>query len=622
MFDDVYSLSYMMRYLFAALAVVIVWLIARKSVDSIRGDMVYRVKPIPGFWLISSMTSAGNGLHSSVRLPLYHTTYIGRASSCDIRIRRSDLAARHVMIYLYDGVWFLKPVGRFAPVYLNGVRIKPATPLESGDKIVTGNYEVVFVAATDPEVQHLLAQSAGDEYNWESYSEENGNVAVRGSLGPWILVNLFAAAASWLTYSLIPEGMIALQMMLPIAMIAVIILVDIYYLLLPFLLRGLDRYLFVLLLFLLAFGIVVQTRLSGMLSEGVLRASDMAASGDTEAMIQLAEFSDKIINGLKSQGVSIALGLLLLPLIVILVARSRILEPLSVLCAILTPALLAATLIFGHGSDQHGATLWISVGGMSLQLTEFAKITYIIVLASFFKIRPSKNIQLLFAFWAAIVFMLIMLLPDLGMVMILLPVTLVVYVVMTSEYLTALLIMVSGIAVSVSAYSFFPHVQRRLAGWTTLWQEVNDSNRQIVYGLQAVARGGLIGRGLGNGSPGGIPLVSSDMVFAIICEEFGMIGALTIVSLFIVIWLRSARVTVIAGDGFTSSLALAAGTMFFVEAAVVMAGVTGIIPLTGVTLPFISEGGSSLLAKILLMALLMGLSARRTGQPKLGRHSL
>ena len=80
--------------------------------------------------------------------------------------------------------------------------------------------------------------------------------------------------------------------------------------------------------------------------------------------------------------------------------------------------------------------------------------------------------------------------------------------------------------------------------------------------------------------------------------------------------------TVIAGDGFTSSLALAAGTMFFVEAAVVMAGVTGIIPLTGVTLPFISEGGSSLLAKILLMALLMGLSARRTGQPKLGRHSL
>ncbi len=90
--------------------------------------------------------------------------------------------------------------------------------------------------------------------------------------------------------------------------------------------------------------------------------------------------------------------------------------------------------------------------------------------------------------------------------MILLPVTLVVYVVMTSEYLTALLIMVSGIAVSVSAYSFFPHVQRRLAGWTTLWQEVNDSNRQIFYGLQAFARGGLIGRGLGNGSPGGILL--------------------------------------------------------------------------------------------------------------------
>jgi cell division protein FtsW (lipid II flippase) len=107
----------------------------------------------------------------------------------------------------------------------------------------------------------------------------------------------------------------------------------------------------------------------------------------------LLKFSDKIINGLKSQGVSIALGLLLLPLIVILVARSRILEPLSVLCAILTPR-FGCYAIFGQGSDQHGATLWISVGGMSLQLTEFAKITYNIVLASFFKSGHLKTSSL------------------------------------------------------------------------------------------------------------------------------------------------------------------------------------------------------------------------------------
>lgn len=621
MFEDVFSLSYMLRYIFAVLAVCIVWLIARKSVGSIRSDMVYRVRPVSGYWLISSIFSAEDGKNSLIRLPLYHTTSIGRASSCDIRIRRSDMAARHVMIYLYDGVWFLKPVSRLAPVYLNNVRIKPATPLESGDQIKIGNNEFVFAAKSDPDIQYLVAKTAyEDDPHWKNAEEKSGNVAVGGTIGSWVLVNLFVVVAGWLTGRIIPEAMIELKTMFPLVLIAIILLINLYYLLLPILLRGLDRYLLLLTLFFLVFGIMIQTRLSGVLSEGVLRAADLAATGDAAASLQLTEFTEKILNGLKSQVISIALGLILLPFIVIIVARSRILEPLAVICAVLTPALLAATLVFGHGNEQHGATLWISVGGMSLQLTEFAKITYIIVLASFFKIRPSKNIQIIFAFWAAIVFLLIMLLPDLGMVMILLPVTLVVYVVMTSEYLTALLIMISGIAVSVSAYSFFPHVQRRLAGWTTLWLEVNDSNRQIVYGLQAVARGGLLGRGLGNGSPGGIPLASSDMVFAIICEEFGMIGALTIVTLFLIIWLRSARVTVIAGDGFTSSLALAAGTMFFVEAAVVMAGVTGIIPLTGVTLPFISEGGSSLLAKILLMALLVGLSARKTNHSRLGKH--
>ena len=106
-------------------------------------------------------------------------------------------------------------------------------------------------------------------------------------------------------------------------------------------------------------------------------------------------------------------------------------------------------------------------------------------------------------------------------------------------------------------------------------------------------------------------LASSDMVYAILCEDLGLITGLAVVAVFIVLWLRAARVTVIAQDGFTSSLALAIGTMFFVEAVVVIAGVTGLIPLTGVTLPLIAEGGSSVLSKLMLLAVLIGLSARR-----------
>lgn len=286
------------------------------------------------------------------------------------------------------------------------------------------------------------------------------------------------------------------------------------------------------------------------------------------------------------------------------------LEVLITLCAIVTPLLLLATLVLGNGADSHGATLWINVGGMSLQLTEFAKITYLIVVAGFFKNRPSRRMQLMFAAWAGLVFFLIMLLPDLGSAMILLPTTLLVYVVMTSEYVTTLLILLAGTGLGGIAFALFPHVQRRIMGWTSLWTEVNDSNRQIVYGLQAMVRGGLFGRGIANGSPGGIPLASSDMIYSVIGEEMGLLACLAIVLIFIIIWLRATRLTILAPDGFRSSLALAAGTMLFVEAVIVIAGTTGLMPLTGATLPLIARGGSSLIAKLLLLGILTGLSAR------------
>ena len=134
-----------------------------------------------------------------------------------------------------------------------------------------------------------------------------------------------------------------------------------------------------------------------------------------------------------------------------------------------------------------------------------------------------------------------------------------------------------------------------------------------MYGLQAMVRGGLFGRGLANGSPGGIPLASSDMVFAVVVEEMGLISGLLIVLIFIIIWLRTTRLTVLAPDGFRSSLALAFGTMLFIEAFIVIAGSTGLIPLTGATLPLIARGGSSLLAKLLILGILIGLSAKPRG---------
>ncbi|MEA4890716.1 MAG: FtsW/RodA/SpoVE family cell cycle protein [Clostridiaceae bacterium] len=606
----VQEIAYLFRYLFVALMVLIVWLMLRLSLAELRWHMKHCVVPVHGFFLRlrqdpqaggraarfkplarAGLQSRTDSMPQFMILPLYHTTCIGRAASCDVRLKNASIAMRHAIIYLYDGVWFLRPAGSRRRVMINGVSIVPATPLEHMDTLTLGDQELTFIDER---------QAGGQLYDPEPAKALCPAARSGGSLAlAWLAFDLFALAGSLLLFYLTPEILPELRLAIGIFCMGLLIMINLYYLLLPLVMRQIDRVLLLCLAFLAFFGLMIQIRLS-------LTKLDLSVNPlDTTAAARA------VILDLAPQGGALLLGFLVLPIIAILVAKTRILEPLGLLCALATPLLLGLTLVLGSGADTHGAGLWITVGGLSLQLTELAKATYLIVLASFFKNRPSLRIQLFFAVWAAGVFFLILMLPDFGSAMILLPTTLLVYVVMTSEYWTTLLILGSGSLIGVLAFSFFPHVQRRISGWTTLWTEVNDSNRQIVYGLQAIGRGGLFGRGLGNGSPGGIPLASSDMVFAIAGEEFGLLAALVIVLFFIILWLRAARVTLIARDGFTSSLALGIGTLFFVEAAVVIAGVTGLLPLTGATLPLIARGGSSILTIMALFAILIGLSARQ-----------
>ena len=582
---EILELSYLLRYAFAALCLVFAGLLTWLAIKELRWDIKNRVRPVPGSFLQLLPTDLPPQMTQAI--PLCHTANIGRAAACDIRIRRSGIAKYHAIIYLFDGVWFIRPTARRHAVLINGVRIGPPTPLENGDRLSIGASDFNFIS-----------QCGGDEPS--AIPDAFAASAEGKRMGAWLAANLFALLGSGLLIILTPARFADLRLLLAVFCLGFLIIANVYDLLLAVLLKNIDRTLLLCLVFLSFLGIIIQARLS---------LGDLFAAG-TGAVT--AEQLISTMKDLGTQAISLATGLILLPVIAMIAARTRLLEVFSYICAVLTPLLLLATLLLGQGSESHGATLWIVIGGQSIQLTEFAKITYLIVLASFFKIRPARRIQFAFAVWAALVFFLVMLLPDLGMAMILLPTTLLVFVVMTSEYWTTLLIIAAGTGSSLVALSFFPHVSQRLAGWTSLWSEVNDSNRQIVYSLQAIARGGLFGRGLANGNPEGIPLASSDMVFAIICEEMGLIAGLAIVLAFIILWLRSARIAVIAQDGFTSSLALGIGTMLFMEAVVVIGGVTGLIPLTGATLPLIAEGGSSVLAKLFLFAILIGLSARHT----------
>ena len=586
---DEYTLTYLLRYIPILLLCGTVLLLLFDALGELRWDMQKNVNPFRGFFLMAA--HAKDQQKTQVKgLPLFHTTVIGTSPSCDICIKGNDVGKRHAIIYFYEGDWFIRSVSAKHDVTLNGVPIHHPIPLENKDKLGMGSVNLTFVNEKESAAEARLSYI--DTEQLVPYPREKTRLKRNFSL---LFTNLFSIFTILLLILFIPREFERAILTILIFYGIFLFISNIYYVLLPALIKGLDRTLLIILMQFASIGFLFQIRLE--LFPGVATKYTL----------------DQLLANLTSQAISFAGAYLFLPILIVIVAKTYLLERLWGVCAVLTPVLLIATLLFGRGADTHGAGLWLTIGGFSLQLTEFAKITYLVVLAAFFKNKASRKNQFIFAIWAAVVFGLILLLPDLGSAMILLPTTILIYMVMTSEYVTTLLILVTGSGMSVLAYSMFSHVRRRVDGWGLLWTEINDNNSQIVYGLQAVGRGGLLGRGIGNGSPGGIPLASSDMIFSVICEELGLLAGICIVFLFIILWLRSARTTVLSADGYSSSLALGVGTLFFVQAAVVIAGTTGIIPLTGATIPLIARGGSSAITVLFLFAILMGLSGRKQG---------
>ena len=594
---DIFSVSYLVRYIFAALIVVVALKLLISSIKELRWGGKHSLRPAQGYFLLNQTVDG-----STSSLPLYHTTNIGRSRSNDLRIHSDKIRRSHATIYRYDGTWFINPQSANAWVGVNGEQISEETALKNGDLIDFGPAEFAFVD------EPAIAKSRGEAYEESTYDDEAFLRAVKRNSSPlyleWIFVNAFAFISLVLIYFMMPDVTDLQQDFLLYSGIALLI-IDLYFLFLPKILRYADRILFLSVSQLSVIGIALQSRLSLVGSRSYQAAVD---AGDEAEIVRIATI---LFSEFRTQIFALIIGLALVWLVALVVAKTRILENLVTVAAVLTPLMLLVTLIFGRGGDTHGATLWLNIGGFSLQLTEFAKITYLITLASFFKNRPPLKTQIKFAIWAAVVFLLFLLLPDLGSLMVLVPVTLVVFLVMTSEYIKTLLILAAASVLGVTAYGIFPHVRRRIDGWTAIGVEVNDSNRQVVYGLQAMGRGNWLGRGLGNGSPGGIPLAKSDMAFSVLTEEFGLIVGISVFVLLFVIVLRGIRTTVLARDGFTSSLALAMGSALFIEALVVIGGTTGLIPLTGATLPFIASGGSSMLAKWIMVALMLGLAARQ-----------
>ena len=167
----------------------------------------------------------------------------------------------------------------------------------------------------------------------------------------------------------------------------------------------------------------------------------------------------------------------------------------------------------------------------------------------------------------------------------------------------------AGAAGAVGAYFMFDLVKQRVSIWRNPWADAAGSGYQLIQSLIAIGSGGVLGMGLGLGMPRMIPLYHSDFVFAAICEQFGMVFALCLLAVYALIILRGISIAMSCREGFHALLAFGIVAILGLQTLLIVGGNIRLIPLTGVTLPFIASGGSSMVSCLTGIGLLLGISS-------------
>lgn len=270
--------------------------------------------------------------------------------------------------------------------------------------------------------------------------------------------------------------------------------------------------------------------------------------------------------------------------------------------------LLVLSLVFG--SVAGGAKSWIRFSDFSIQPSEFAKVTLCFSLAAVLreKRRFSGYISLFIFVLLSVVLLVYQ--KDLGAAALYYITFLGMLLVATSNgwWVSA---GIAGAALGgVAAYHFFDHVRVRVTVWLNPWLVPDTGGYQIIQGLMAIASGGVFGLGLGQGMPTRIPAAHNDYIFAVICEEMGLLVGIMVIAFYLILVIRGAIIARAARDTFRSLLAMGATLMIAVQSFIIIGGVIKMIPLTGITLPLISYGGSSMLGTLMLCGILQAVAHR------------
>jgi cell division protein FtsW (lipid II flippase) len=290
---------------------------------------------------------------------------------------------------------------------------------------------------------------------------------------------------------------------------------------------------------------------------------------------------------------------LIIPLFLKIVPRF---EKLEIIYLVAGFGLLLSPLVVGLA--QYGAVRWVNFFGLTFQPSELVKFLLVFYLASVFR-KKQTLISLIIPSGAVAIFvMLLVAQRDLGGALIFFMTFLAMLFIATGNPFYFAGGLGAASVASVVAYRLFSHVKVRVAAWSDPFSDISSTGYQIAQSLFAIGAWGLMGSGLTLGAPTVIPIVESDFIFAAICEEFGGVFAFGLIAIMLIIFYRGIHIALRAERRYYSLLAAGLAIILAFQSFLILGGVIKLIPLTGVTLPFVSYGGSSVVVCLLMIGIL------------------
>jgi len=292
-----------------------------------------------------------------------------------------------------------------------------------------------------------------------------------------------------------------------------------------------------------------------------------------------------------------------------LICHARFLSKCGILYALFGIAVLMAVLVLGQVTN--GSRITYTIAGITFQPSELIKITYLFFLASFLAKSSSFIRVFLTGILAAMHVLILVFSRDLGSALIYFAAFVLLVTIASHRFVYLFLGAGAGAFACIAAYKVFSHVQVRVLAWKDPWSFIDAQGYQITQSLFAMSRGGLWGLGIGKGTPKDIPFVETDFIFAAMTEEMGILFSAGVIAVCLLCFLNMVKLAGTITDGFYKYLAAGCAMLYIFQIFLTVGGGTKFIPLTGVTLPFISYGGSSIMTSIFMFAVIQGIYTLR-----------